>query len=65
MLEILSWLARELEEILFWLHNKEKDVALKRLAILANLSEYHAECIKKIDKEKEAMENKYFNEVEE
>lgn len=65
MLEMLSWLVRELEEILFWLHNKEKDAAVKRIETLANLSEYYAECIKKLDKEKEAVENKYFNEAEE
>ena len=25
MLELISWLVRQLEEALFWLHNKEKD----------------------------------------
>lgn len=65
MLEFISWLVRQLEEALFWLHNKEKDAAVKRIECLARLSEYHAECIKKLDKEKEVVENKYFNEVEE
>ena len=65
MLKLISWLVRQLEEALFWLHNKEKDAAVKRIECLAQLSEYHSECIKKLDKEKEAVENKYFNEVEE
>ena len=30
MLELISWLVRQLEEALFWLHNKEKDAAVKR-----------------------------------
>lgn len=65
MLEIIAYLVKTIGDLLFWLQNKEQDAAVRRIKTLDKLSKAHAAAVIRLEKEKEAVEEKYFNSVEE
>lgn len=64
MLEILSYLVKVLTDLLFWMQNKEQDVAVRRIATINKVINAYAKSIERLEKERENVEKKYFSEGE-
>lgn len=64
MLEIYTWLADKLYDLLFWLENKEKDAAVARIKTINKVINLNAQSIKNLEALREKISQQYFNEGE-
>lgn len=64
MLELFTWFAEMVSDLLFWLENKEQDAAVMRIK---NINKAITRCyntIKKLEDAREEVNKKYFSEGE-